>query len=273
VNSGDEAEICQLAQLGQQAGHIDAEEAEMIHRVFRLDDITARDAMTPRALVEALPADSALNDVRGRLLNSNHMQLPVFEDDLCTVTGVLRLRDALAALASNAGSLTVGDLQRPALFLPPTRKIDDVVRDLQDSGSELAIIIDEYGVTEGVISMDDLVEELVGEPIGDSEIRKGLVRRLSDNQALVHGLTRVRDVARFLDCAATYEDLEEEATTVTGLLQERLARVPAVGDSIEAAGGLVLHVREANARAALRVLATARRSPRSCPQGSHAAAE
>jgi CBS domain containing-hemolysin-like protein len=271
VRTGEEAEIRQLARLGEEAGHIAAEEAELIRRVFRLDDIAARDVMTPRALVEALYAESVLDDIREQLLGSSHKCFPVFEKDLDTVTGVLRLRDALAALASNAGSLTVGDLQRPPFFLPTSRKVDDIMRDLQDKSVDLAVVIDEYGVTEGIISMGDLVEEVVGEAIDEADLREGLVKRLSRTTALVHGLTRVRDVARFLNCARALEDLAVENSTVTGLLQERLTRIPVAGDRVEVEGGLVLQVREANDRTALRILATAGHAPRPRPQRSRAA--
>jgi len=261
VNAGEEAEIRELARLGEEGGHIDPEEAELIRRVFRLDDITAQDVMTPRPLVLAFQAGSSVESIRPALLSSSHNQFPVYDDDLDKVTGVLTLRDALAALASGEGSLTVADLQRPPLFLPTSRKVDDVLRDLQAEHGGLAIIIDEYGVTEGIISMDDLVEELVGEAIDEADLREGLVKRLSRNAALVHGLTRVRDVARFLNCSVTFQDLAEENTTITGLLQERLERIPVAGDRVEVDGGLVLQVREADDRTALRVLASAENKP------------
>lgn len=257
VSSGEEAEIRELARLGEQGGHINPAEAELIRRVFRLDDITAQDVMTPRPLVHAFQAGHELEAIREELLGSSHFQFPVYEEDLDKVTGVLTLRDALAALASGEGHLTVADLQRPPLFLPTSRKVDEVLRDLQAEHGGLAIIIDEYGITEGIIAMDDLVEELVGEAIDEADLSEGLVKRLSRDAALVHGLTRVRDVARFLNCSVTFQSMAEENTTVTGLLQERLERIPIAGDRAEVEGGLILEVREADERTALRVLARA----------------
>jgi CBS domain containing-hemolysin-like protein len=255
VNSGEEAEIRELARLGEQGGHIDPQEAELIRRVFRLDDITAQDVMTPRPLIQAFRAAATLDEMREELLKASHPQFPVYEEDLDKVTGVLTLRDALAALASGKGHLTIADLQHRPLFLPTSRKVDDVLRDLQAGHGGLAIIIDEYGVTEGIIAMDDLVEELVGEAIDEADLSEGLVKRVSRNAALVHGLTRVRDVARFLNCSVTFQSLSEENTTITGILQERLERIPVAGDRTEIAGGLVLEVREADDRTAIKVLA------------------
>ncbi|MDJ0521086.1 MAG: hemolysin family protein [Planctomycetota bacterium] len=261
VLAGEEAEIRELARLGEEGGHIDPEEAELIRRVFRLDDITAEDVMTPRPLIHAFSASSRLEDIREDLLSASHYQFPVCEEDLDKVTGVLVLRKALIALARGEGDRTVGELQTPALFLPTSRKVDDVLRDLQAQHGGLAVVIDEYGVTEGIITMDDLVEELVGEAIDDADLREGLVKRLSRDVALVHGLTRVRDIARFLNCPVVYQSMEEENTTITGLIQERLQRIPQTGDRIEVDESLSFEVKEADERTALRVLARHHRAP------------
>jgi len=261
VTSGEEAEIRELARLGEEGGHIDPEEAELIRRVFRLDDITAEDVMTPRPLIHAFPSSSRIEEIRAALLEAHHQLFPVYEEDLDKVTGVLTLRDGLAALATGEGERTVGDLAHAPLFLPTSRRVDDVLRDLQAQHGGIAVVIDEYGVTEGIITMDDLVEELVGEAIDEADLREGLVKRLSRDVALVHGLTRVRDVARFLGCVVAYENVDEEHTTVTGLLQERLERIPAQGDRIDVDPTLSFEVKEADERTALRVLVRHLRSP------------
>jgi CBS domain containing-hemolysin-like protein len=261
VRPGQEAEIRELARLGEEGGHIDPEEAELIRRVFRLDDMTAEDVMTPRGLVSALRVSATVDSLRAEILGATHVQFPVYKDDLDKVTGVVSLRDMLRALARGEGETTLEALQRPPLFLPTSRRVDDVLRDLQAEHGGMAIVIDEYGVTEGIITMDDLVEELVGEAIDESDVREGLVKRVSRDAALVHGLNRVRDVARFLHCPAVFRNLDEETSTVTGLLQERLQRIPRKGDRLEIEGGLTFEVREADARTALRVLARHVRTP------------
>ena len=255
VNSGEESEIRELARLGEEGGHIDPEEAELIRRVFRLDDITAEDVMTPRPLIQAFVAGSTVRELHDQIMSATHYQFPVYGVDLDKVTGIVTLRDLLAALARGEDDAKVGELQRAPLFLPTSRKVDNVLRDIQAEHGGMAVVIDEYGGTEGIITMDDLVEELVGEAIDESDVREGLVKRVSRDAALVHGLTRVRDVARFLACPVSFQSIDEETSTVTGILQERLARIPEKGDFIELEGGLSLEVREADARTALRVLA------------------
>ncbi len=254
VASGREDEIRHLARLGEERGHIQPGEAELIQRVFRLDDITAADVMTPRPLVRGFRTTTTLTQARARLLEARHYQFPVYETDLDKVTGVLHLVDALSALARGEGERTVGELQRPALFLPTSRAVDDVLRDLQGQHARMAVVIDEYGVTEGILTMSDLTEELVGEAIDDQDISAGLVKRLSRDAALVHGLTRVRDVARFLKAAGDLTDPEEETMTVNGLLQERLGRIPEVGDTLLLENGLRLEVQASDERHAARVL-------------------
>lgn len=250
---GEEEEIRELARLGHEGGHIDADEAELIRRVFRLDDLSAEDVMTPRRLVRGVPEDASLDSLRDVLLDVGHAQVPVYRGDLDMVTGVMSIREALAALVRGEGTKTPADVMKKALFLPGTRRVDDVLADVQGHHGTMAIVIDEYGSTEGVITMDDLVEELVGEAIDDREITAGLVKRLSRDVAHVHGLTRIGDVARLLRADVPWTHEDEETSTVTGLLQERLGRIPVVGDEITVAGRLHLSVKQADPRMAVRV--------------------
>jgi CBS domain containing-hemolysin-like protein len=254
VLAGQETEIRELAHLGREGGHLDPEDAELIHRVFRLDDITAEDVMTPRGIVQGYRSEATLGECREALLSTTFSQFPVYEGDLDKVVGALWLRDALGALARGEGEKTVRDVMRPARFSPQSRTVEDVLRDLQTSRNRMIVVIDEYGSTLGIITMDDLVEELVGEAIDESDVSAGLVKRLSRTAAVVHGLTRIHDVARFLKAEVTFEDPEEETSTVTGLLQDRLGRIPTRGDIVEIGGELSLEVREADARTAVRVL-------------------
>ena len=121
VKLGDEAEIRELARLGHEEGHIDADEAELIRRIFRLDDITAEDVMTPRALVNAFSEDQTLEEIRADLMEANHSQFPVYEGDLDKVVGVMPINLALRHLVRNEGHVTVGTLKLPALFLPVSK--------------------------------------------------------------------------------------------------------------------------------------------------------
>ena len=171
------------------------------------------------------------------------------------MVGALWLKDGLGALARDEKDKRVREVMRTAQFIPPSRAVDDVLRDLQASGRRMLVVIDEYGATLGLITMDDLVEELVGEAIDETDVSEGLVKRLSRSEAVVHGLSRERDVARFLKCDVAYDDPEDETNTVTGLLQDQLERIPRRGDRIELAPGLVFEVREADQRMAVRVLA------------------
>jgi CBS domain containing-hemolysin-like protein len=268
VLPGDEREIRELARIGEDAGHLSAHEAEIIHRVFRLDDITAADVMTPRGLVRGFRAGETLEAAKERLLASNHAQFPVYEEDLDKVVGLLVLRDALAALARGERTKTVREVMKPAWFLPTSRTVDDVLRDFQARHGRMAIVIDEYGVTQGIITMDDLVEELVGEAIDETDVQEGLVKRLSRTAALVHGLTRVYDVSRFLVCHVEFQSPEDETATVTGALQDRLGRIPQVGDVVLVGPDLQLEVREADGRRAVRVLARNVGLPEPAPRAS-----
>ena len=180
VLPGQETEIRELAHLGREGGHLDPEDAELIHRVFRLDDITAEDVMTPRGLVEGFREEATLGNSREALLSTTFSQFPVYEGDLDKVVGALWLRDALGALARGEDDKTIREVMRPPRFIPQSRTVEDVLRDLQTSRHRMIVVIDEYGSALGIITMDDLVEELVGEAIDESDVSAGLVKRTPD---------------------------------------------------------------------------------------------
>jgi CBS domain containing-hemolysin-like protein len=174
--STNEAEIRILADMGRTEGILEDDEVEMIQRVFQLNDRTARDLMTPRVAVTWLDAGQALDEARGEILASEHSRIVVAEDgDLDKVVGIALKHDLLAGLLDN-GSATVGDHLRPVEAVPWLARADDLLQLFRRQHEHLALVIDEYGGTMGVVTLEDVVEVLTG-PIVDETDRRPDLRR------------------------------------------------------------------------------------------------
>jgi CBS domain containing-hemolysin-like protein len=175
-----EDEITLLAHLGHRHGAIQESEQRMINRVFQLNDIPARDIMTPRTVVFALQADRTLQEIAGEIYSTFVSRIPVYEEDLDDITGIVHLRDILSALAKGQGARTLREFLSPVSFIPDTARADVLLRAFQKNREHLAIVVDEYGGVAGVISLEDVLEQLVGEIVDehDSDVDMRLKARL-----------------------------------------------------------------------------------------------
>jgi CBS domain containing-hemolysin-like protein len=175
-----EEEITLLAHLGQRHGAIQESEQRMINRVFQLNDIPARDIMTPRTVVFALQADKTLADVADALYHASVSRIPLYEDDLDDIIGIVHIRDLLAALAKNQDHRSLREFVSPVSFIPDTARADVLLRGFQKNREHLAVAVDEYGGVAGVISLEDILEQLVGEIVDehDSDVDMRLKARL-----------------------------------------------------------------------------------------------
>jgi CBS domain containing-hemolysin-like protein len=162
-----EEEINILARLGHKHGDILESETQLIKRTFELNDISAREIMTPRTVVFALQADRVLSDIAQDLYKTSFSRIPVFETDLDEVIGVVHIRDLLAALAKGLGSKTVREFADPVSFIPDTARADALLKSFQRNREHLSIVVDEYGGMAGVLSLEDILEQLVGEIVDE----------------------------------------------------------------------------------------------------------
>ncbi len=162
-----EEEITMLAHLGHRHGAILESENQLIRRAFALNDILARDIMTPRTVVFALQADRLLSDCAHELYTSSFSRIPVYNDDLDDVVGVAHIRDLLIALSRGHGSRSIREYADPITFIPDTAHADLLLKSFQRNREHLAIVVDEYGGMAGVISLEDILEQLVGEIVDE----------------------------------------------------------------------------------------------------------
>ena len=220
-----EEELKMLVTASQEAGVIEEEEEQMLHRVFGFADLTAGQVMVPRTEMVAIPASASLETLVDLIVSSGHDRLPVYGDDLDDVVGVLQLSDVLPVVARGA-ALDIVKLAREALTVPETVTADTLLSEMRRRRTPLAIVIDEYGGTAGLVTFAGLMEHIVGE-IGDGEGTR--IRTLADGSALVDGLALVTDVnAQF----GLHID-DDAYNTLGGYVLGRLGRRPRVGDRIE----------------------------------------
>ncbi|MBD0305098.1 MAG: HlyC/CorC family transporter [Nitrospiraceae bacterium] len=222
-----EEEVKIMLDEGGKAGMIETEEVKMIKNVFQLNDITAEDAMTPRIYVFALDGHLCLKDAREQIFKSKYSRIPVFDGTLDNITGILYRDKALMELAQNRSDVRLKDIANPALFVPGGKTADDLMKQFQREKRHMAIVVNEFGGVMGLVTLEDLLEEVVGEIMDETDITEELIKRIGKNQILVHGRTEVRRINDFLKV-----DLGEEPNTISGLIQDQLGRIPGVGEEV-----------------------------------------
>ncbi|WP_254769191.1 hemolysin family protein [Salinilacihabitans rarus] len=217
-----------LSRSGRQ-GEVDAEEVEMIERVFELDDTTARAVMIPRPDVVSVPADATLSELRAVVAEEGHTRYPVVGEDE-EVVGLVDVKDVLLALDSADPSTTADDLAREITVVPETTRVDDLLAQLQDESRQVAAVIDEWGSFEGVVTVEDLVEVIVGDIRDqfDPDDGRTPIETVADGAHAVEGGLPLAAVNETLGTAFESDDVE----TIGGLVLERLGRVPEAGDRV-----------------------------------------
>lgn len=224
-----EEELKIMLEAGGKAGVLETDEVKMIKNVFEFTDLTAEDVMTPRISVFGLDSTMTLGEAKEDLFKSKYSRIPVYEGDLDHVTGILYRNQALKDIAQGHVNLSLKDIARPALFVPGAKPADDLLKQFQQEKRHIALVVNEFGGIMGIVTTEDLLEEVVGEILDETDITEELIKRTGKNQILVSGRTEVRKINEFLKVS-----LDDEQTTISGLIQQELGRIPAVGEEIRA---------------------------------------
>ena len=222
-----EEELKLMLDAGDQAGVLETEEVKMIKNVFEFTDLTAEDVMTPRIYMFGLDGNVSLEEVREDLFKSKFSRIPVYENNLDNVIGILYRSHALMELADNHTSHLLREIAKPALFVPAGKPADDLLKQFQQEKRHIAIVVNEFGGVLGLVTAEDLLEEVVGEILDEGDITEELIKRTGKNQILVDGRTEVRRINEFLKV-----ELDEEQNTISGLILEELGHIPSIGERI-----------------------------------------
>ncbi|MFB6086373.1 MAG: hemolysin family protein [Halodesulfurarchaeum sp.] len=219
-------EIQKLIRTGEREGVIEADEREMFQRIFRFNNTIAKEVMTPRLDVTAVDAEDSIETAIQTCTQSGHERVPVYESDLDTVIGIVRLRDLVREhLYSENGEATLRDLIEPTLHVPESKNVDELLQEMQEERVGMVIVIDEFGTTEGLITTEDIIEEIVGEILEGEEERP--VDRVDDRTVVVRGEVNIEEVNAALDI-----DLPEgeEFETIAGFIFNRAGRLVEEGE-------------------------------------------
>ena len=221
-----------LIAAGTEEGLIEESDRELMQSVVEFGDKTVRKVMTPRPNIVAIAASRSLEDLREVVITEQYSRIPVYEDDIDHVIGFVHVRDMFELDEEERSGRTVRELVRPIRFVPETKPVNDLVKEMQQDRAHMAIAVDEYGNTAGLVTLEDLVEEVFGE-IRDEHEPAMDVAEDSGGRYIVagnFGLDRLEELLGFRPAD------EPESTTVGGLMTEWLGRVPQAGESVERQG-------------------------------------
>ncbi|KUK94988.1 MAG: Uncharacterized protein XE05_0284 [Thermotogales bacterium 46_20] len=234
-----EDEIVLAVDTGHQEGVLQSDESKIMKRALVLKDISVNEIMTPRVEIEALDENAPLLKLLRIIENEGYSRIPIYRQSIDRIVGVCFAKDLLKFMSerSNMESILsntpVKEIMRPAFFVPETKKLDDLLKEFIEEKNHLAVVIDEYGGTAGLISMEDIIEELTGEILDEYDLDSEItIERVSDNEYIVDGITPINDIERELDKDFPDTDFE----TVGGFLLEVLERFPAVGETLRVDG-------------------------------------
>jgi putative hemolysin len=225
-----------LISAGAEGGFIEEDDRKLIQSVVEFGDKIVREVMTPRPNIVAIPADASLEELRQLVITEQYSRIPAYEQDIDQITGFVHVRDMFEVEEDQRERRRVRELVRPILFVPETKPVSDLMRQMQQENTHMVIVVDEYGATAGLATMEDLLEVIIGE-IRDEHEPDSDVTEDGRGGYIVSGnfdLARVNDL---LDTFRREEDLE--STTVGGLLSEWLGRVPKPGEVVERDGARI----------------------------------
>jgi len=243
-----------LVDAATEEGIIEQEDARLIEQVVEFGDKRVREVMTPRPEVTAIRASATLEELRDLVVEMKFSRIPVYEKSLDDIVGIVMSRDMLEVPDSEAGHRTVRELMRPALFVPETKFGSELLKEMQRKNQQMAIVISEYGLMAGIVTVEDLVEEIVGE-IGEEDRRPAPdIVRESSGSLVMRGSVPVDKVGELFRVPLEISPEQSGATTIAGLLNSVAGHVPRIGEVIDTEG-LRFEVLEANQRKVLRVRA------------------
>ncbi len=217
-----EEEIMSMVTEGHEQGVILEDEAEMINNIFEFGDKEARDVMSPRQKVEGIDAELSLEEAMNIMLEHGFSRYPLYQEDLDNIIGVLHLKDAMRYYMRDK-DVPLRKIAREPFFVHPTQNIQKLLKDMQTKKVHMAIVVDEYGQTEGIVAMEDILEEIVGNILDEyDEEEHDIIRLGQQDSFLMRGMARLEEIAELLEIEFPDEDID----TLNGFLLYELGRLP-----------------------------------------------
>ncbi len=217
-----EEEILSLVEEGQEKGVIGDSTKNIIENVFDFDDTVASEIMTHRTEMTAIEDTSSLSEVVDVAIESGYSRIPVFKGDIDTIRGVLYVKDLLPFVGAKVEGFDLSKIIRDVMFVPKTKNCSELFTEMTKKRVQMAIVVDEYGGTEGLITLEDLIEDILGNIRDEYDNEEDEVKKLSDNRFTVEGSASIDDIAKELDLKLP----ETDCDTVAGFILEKLGRIP-----------------------------------------------
>ncbi len=230
--SAAEEEIRMLVDAAEEDGSLEEDEREMIHGIVEMGDRTAKEIMVPRVDVVAVEASESLREVLDRIRTRGHSRIPIYEQTIDNIVGIVYAKDLLSHMELGSLEDSARTLGRTPHFIPESKKIDELLHEMQQNKVHMAIVVDEYGGTAGLVTIEDLLEEIVGEIQDEYDVEEKTIERLSDEEAIFDARVAIHDVNETLAVALG----DGEYDTIGGLVYDRLGKIPVVGDKIDLEG-------------------------------------
>ena len=246
-SSPDEMQAREALEIGSGAGIVDPDERRLIERAFKLDELNAWDAMTPRVDIVAWQQSRRLGDILPELAEVPHSRVPVYGDSIDDVTGILHVRDAYRAYVAGQRDVPLSELAREAMFVPGSLSLARLLADFRARRMHMGIVADEFGGTDGLITLEDVLEELVGEIVDETDLDEDPLTRVSPDEVVASGAAELREINdRF-----AFDLPEGENRSLNGFILEELGQVPVPG-RVLTAGDVRIEVLEASETQVLR---------------------
>jgi CBS domain containing-hemolysin-like protein len=228
-----EEDIRTMADVAAEEKVIEREERRLIHSIFEFGDTVVREVMVPRPDMMGVEADATVDEALEKAIGAGYSRLPAYGEGPDDILGLVYLKDIIRRVRESDGAQTkLGDLVRPAVFVPEQKKVAELLREMKKDKFHMAIVVDEYGGTAGLVTLEDLLEEIVGEIVDEYDVEVPRVERLADGCLLVAGATPIDEVNELLEIELPETDWD----TVGGLIFNLLGHVPVEGEAVEFQG-------------------------------------
>jgi putative hemolysin len=223
-----EEELRLLVTVGEEEGVLEEDETEMIHSIFEFADTTVREVMVPRIDMVTLESDATVNDAVDIAMEGGFSRIPVFEDTIDNIVGVLYTKDMLKQLREGHDTIPIRTLVRPAYYVPETKKLDDLLREIRQRRIHMVIVIDEYGSVAGLVTIEDLVEEIVGDIRDEYDREENLYEKINQYEYVVDAKMSIDEFNELMEAELKNENYD----TLGGFLYAQLDKIPVPGDTI-----------------------------------------
>ncbi len=226
-----EDEIKSIVNIGEEEGSIDKHEKEMIYNIFKFNDLEVSEIMIPRTDVISISYEKSVKEALKIFLKTGLSRIPVYNSDMDNIVGIVHIKDALKAVQSKRSSKKVKSIMKKAYFVPEQKRIVDLLTEFQRKKIHMAVVVDEYKGVEGIITIEDILEEIVGDIYDETDKEETLITKKSKHEALVSGKAEIEDINKELDLKLKPED--DSVETIAGLILEKIERIPKTGEEIK----------------------------------------